>query len=148
MPVSSRNVRMSVSKSVAIAARISSIADMSSILYEGRARISEIEDIRRMETGDWRARLAAALEASGKSKRSVSLAAGLGPGYVHSILKEGKDPTVDNLISVCREIGVSLSSVLYGVEMAPETEEILQLLEKSPDSRDGLLKLLRDRSAA
>lgn len=100
-----------------------------------------------MDTTGWRERLAAALEASGRSKRSVSLAAGLGAGYVHSILAEGKDPTVDNLTAVCREAGVSLSTVLCGIEMSPETEEIVGLLERlSPARRAALLQFLRSET--
>ena len=99
-----------------------------------------------METGDWRTRLDAALRKSGKSKRSVSLAAKLRAGYVHSILKEGKDPTIDNLIAVCDEIGVSLSAILYGYDLTTENEEILRLLqEASPGAREGLLTILRDK---
>lgn len=110
--------------------------------------MSEIADIPGMDTTGWRQRLALALERSGKSKRGVSLAAKLGAGYVHSILNEGKDPTIDNLVAVCREIGVSLSYVLYGVEMSPETESILQEIESlSPARRAALLQLLHDRTS-
>lgn len=97
----------------------------------------------------WRERLATALKESGKSKREVSLAAGMGPGYVHSILAEGKDPTVQNLIKVCDELGVSLSFILYGYELTAENEEILRLLKAAtPGEREGLLKILRERRAA
>ncbi len=94
----------------------------------------------------WKIRLEEALEKSGRSKRSVSLAAGLGPGYVHSILKEGKDPTVENLIAVANVVGVSLSHLLYGYEVSKEAEEILALLEKRPHQRDAILQLLRDQA--
>lgn len=92
----------------------------------------------------WKTRLAEAIEANGKTKRGVSLAAGMAPGYVHSILKEGKDPTIDNLIKVCGAAGVSLSFVLNGFQMSPETEEIMKLLEASKTKRQGLLQLLRE----
>lgn len=96
-----------------------------------------------MDTGSWKERLALAVAKSGKSKRAISLAAGLGPGYVHSILAEGKDPTVENLIKVCAETGVSLAHIVFGYEMSAETETILRRLEKaSPEVRDGLLKIL------
>lgn len=39
---------------------------------------------------DWRVRLAQKIEESGKSMRAISLACGKAPGYVHSILKDGK----------------------------------------------------------
>ncbi len=97
----------------------------------------------------WRGRLAAALEQSGKSKREVSIAAGMGAGYVHSLLGEGKDPTVQNLIKVCEVIGVSLSFVLYGYELTAENEEILRLLKAAtPGERKGLLQILRERHDA
>jgi ribonucleoside-diphosphate reductase alpha chain len=116
---------------------------MSSVLYEGRARISEIEDIPGMESSGWKNRLAAGIREKGKSEREVSLAAGRGPGYVHSILKENKDPTIDNLIEVCRAAELSLIWVLFGVEMSRETEEIVQALEDaSPEQRKGLLQFL------
>lgn len=93
----------------------------------------------------WRDRLADAIRDSGRSQRSVSLAAGLGPGYVNSLLNEGKDPTVENATRVCKELGISLSWLIYGIEMSPETEEILRLLEERPDERAGILQILRAR---
>ncbi len=70
------------------------------------------------------------------------MTAGKGPGYIHSILKEGKDPTVDSLVAVCSTLGVSVSSILLGVNMSRETEEILQALEQAPDRRSAVLTLL------
>ncbi len=126
---------------------MSSKEDMSSILYEGRAKLSEIEDIfpmiKDIKNDDWRCRLAEAIKKSGKSERAVSLAAGKGPGYVHSILKEGKDPTLDNLIAICGIVGVSLPYIVYGYNISSEAEEILSLIEKSPQARDGILKILK-----
>ncbi|WP_296100305.1 helix-turn-helix transcriptional regulator [uncultured Agrobacterium sp.] len=97
-----------------------------------------------MGNADWRSRLRDAMERRGMSAREVSLAAGKGQGYVHSILKEGKDPTVDNLIAVCKVLNVTLAEVVYGIEMSPETAEILALIEGSPDTREGILKILRN----
>lgn len=97
-----------------------------------------------MTSADWRDRLEKGIKDSGKSLREVSLAAGKGPGYVHSILKEGKDPTIDNLIKVCEAAGLSVYSVLYGVQVDRETEEIIQLL-KDPDQRKGLLQVLKKK---
>lgn len=94
---------------------------------------------------DWRARLEAGIKANDKSLREVSLAAGKGPGYLHSILREGKDPTIDNLIKVCEAAGLSVYYVLYDVKVDRETEEIIQLL-KDPAQRKGLLQLLKGKS--
>lgn len=100
-----------------------------------------------MKDDDWKGRLAAAIEASGKSKRAVSLGAGMAAGYVHSILAEGKDPTVTNLLKVCDEIGASMSYILYGIEITADVEEIVKLLQDaSPTAREGLLHLLRKQS--
>ncbi len=81
--------------------------------------------------------------------RKVSLGARLGPGYVHSILKDGKDPTIDNLISVCREVGVSLSFVMYGLDIDRDVEELLLALsEADPKRREAALTLLRGSGRA
>lgn len=94
-------------------------------------------------TNDWRLRLRAAAEASEKSWRQISLEAGRGPGYLHGVLEEGKDPSVENLISICGAIGVSFSQISSGVDVTPETEEILSLIENRPDMREAILLLLK-----
>jgi transcriptional regulator with XRE-family HTH domain len=127
---------------------ISAKEEMSSLPNEGRAKISEIADINIMEKNDWRGRLQKILSETGKSAREVSLAAGKGPGYIHSIIKEGKDPTIDNLIAICGVLNISLSRLIYGYELSSETEEILALLEGSPNSREGILKILRDKAGS
>lgn len=97
----------------------------------------------------WRERLAAAVAASGKSKRAISLAAGMAPGYLYGILSEGKDPTVTNLMKICDEIGASMSFILYGFDISGDLEEILTLLQNSsPAARAGLLQMLRNQRAS
>lgn len=59
----------------------------------------------------WRVRLAAALDESGKSKREVSIAAGLGPNYIREILKDGKEPSVGNLMAIAAALNVSVSGL-------------------------------------
>lgn len=143
MPVRFRKSWISGSNEFDMRPNISAKEDTSSVLYEGRARISEIADIPGMKSKDWKHRLVAEIEAKGLSQREVSLAAGRGPGYVNSLLKEGKDPTIDNLILVCDAAGLSLYTILYGVEMSPQTEEILKRLQAAnPEQRDAILKLL------
>lgn len=119
---------------------------MSSDLFKGRAKKVAFGQYPAMIGNDWKIRLEEALEKTGRSKRSVSLAAGLGPGYVHSILKEGKDPTIENLIAVANVLNVSLSYLLYGYEVSKEAEEILSLLERKPQQRAAILQLLRDQA--
>ncbi|MEN3145726.1 helix-turn-helix transcriptional regulator [Neorhizobium sp. IRAMC:178] len=127
-----------------MSAIISSLADRSSVRYEGRAKISDLADIAGMAKDDWKSRLLATIEERGTSQRRVSLDAGLGPGYVNSWFnKEQKEPTVENLLKVCAVLNVSVSYILFGVQMSAETEEILHLLEKNPETRDAVLKILR-----
>lgn len=96
-----------------------------------------------MENTGWRGRLAAHLSDAKLSKRKVSLDSGNGPGYVHSILSEGKDPTIENLMAVCSAAGVSLSYILYGFDLTPEDEAIIAAMHESPEKRDAVLTLLR-----
>lgn len=97
-----------------------------------------------MANEKWRERLAAAIaEKKGASKRGVSLSAGLGAGAVHSWLSEEKIPSIENLMAVCAVLEVSVTRILYGYDITPQTEEILSLLEGNPSARDGILQLLR-----
>jgi len=100
-----------------------------------------------MSINKWRQRLANSLEKNGKSKRSVSLAAGMGAGYLHSILVEEKDPTIESLVKICKEIQVSIAYIIYGYNVTPIQEEFLRLFElASPADRQAILTLLRSRN--
>lgn len=100
-------------------------------------------------TETWRQRLEKALRDRNLSKRGVSLKAHLASGYVHSILSEGKDPTIGNLLAVCQVIGVSPAYVILGFDLTPETEELFALWTKaSPKTRDGILQILAEHKAA
>lgn len=79
--------------------------------------------------------------------REVSLAAGAGAGYLHSILKEGKDPGIERLSAICDQIGVSLPYILYGINITPEDEKIVAAAQRSPQLRAAVLALLRDQDA-
>lgn len=93
----------------------------------------------------WRDRLAAVIDGSGKSQREVSLAAGLGPGYVNSLFNEGKEPTLDRLQKVCKAANVSIYYIIGGFDITPETEEFLRLLVRAdPDIQKSVLTLLRN----
>ncbi len=101
-----------------------------------------------MKQDGWRERFLAQIEAKDLSQRAVSLRAGRGPGYVNSLLNDGKEPSVDNLIEICNAAGISVYSVLFDVEMSPETEEIVFRLQHAPkETRDALLKLLPPKPA-
>jgi len=95
-----------------------------------------------MNTADWKARLEAAIVESGKSKRAISLDSGNSPGYVHSILTEGKEPKISSLIDVCNAIPVSIIYILHGHDVTPEDSEILELLHRHPEKRAAILNLI------
>lgn len=90
----------------------------------------------------WRDRLRGALAERGMSMRSISLGAGLGPGVVNSWFKEGKDPSMSNLLAVCQFAQIDTAYILFGFHINEKTAELLRLLEEHPDRRDGILQLL------
>ena len=96
-----------------------------------------------MNVQAWKSRLAAAVEASGKSKRSISEESGHGPGYLHSILVEGKEPKITNLIAICEAIPTSVTYIIHGLDVSPEDEELLKALYKNPQKRAAIQSLIR-----
>lgn len=127
---------------------ISSKEDVSSVRNKGRALYSSPADICRMLDTSWRERLRVAIQDAGKSMRAVSLASGNGPGYVHSILSDGKEPTMDNLAAVCDAIPVSLIYILYGLDVSDEDFEILRALREYPEIRQGIYQIIRAKSSS
>lgn len=100
-----------------------------------------------MDNKDWRQRLAEKIETSDMSMREISLAAGKGEGYVFSILKDAKEPSVSALAKLCQVIGTSVSYVLYGYEMTAEEEEFLTLFAAAtPEERNAILTLLKAKN--
>jgi len=90
----------------------------------------------------WRKRLSDAVASSDKSKRAISLDSKNGPGYVHSILSEGKEPTIEKLMSVCDAVPVSSMYVIFGVNVDASDLELLKALEGNPHRRAGILAIL------
>lgn len=99
-------------------------------------------------TKTWRDRLETGLKDRRISKRAASLKAELGPGYVHSILSEGKEPTVDNLIKVCEANGLSATWVVFGYAVTPEIEELARLYAAAPEQTQvGIRSILGSHKA-
>jgi transcriptional regulator with XRE-family HTH domain len=89
-----------------------------------------------------KARLAEKLEEAGISMRAASNNAGFGNGYVQHLLTSEAEPSVTKLAAVCRENGLSFAYVLLGLSMSPQTERLLQLIERHPEKLDSVLVLL------
>lgn len=82
----------------------------------------------------WRQRLEDEIEKSGRSLREISRASGYGAGYLHSILVEGKDPSISRLMGICSNLGVSAAYILHGIQMTEEDEELLRELNANPEA--------------
>lgn len=95
-----------------------------------------------MKDDSWRIRLEEAIRKDGRTMREISLGAGLSHGYVHGILRDGKEPTLDRFLRICKEVRISAAYALLGVNVTPETEQIISLLESDPKKVESLLGLL------
>ena len=95
----------------------------------------------------WRKRLAGALKEKKLSWNKASLCAGLSHGYIHGLLSDGKEPTLENFEAICAGNGLSVTEILLGLNLNAESEKILQALAELPkDRRDALVSfLLGDR---
>lgn len=60
----------------------------------------------------WRDKLRDAVEKSGRSRRDISIKAGLGHGYIHDLLTTKKRPNIDNLSAVAAQLNVSVTELL------------------------------------
>lgn len=99
-------------------------------------------------SNEMRKRLESSLKDAGISMRAASLKAELTAGYAHSILKDGKEPTVAYLARLCEANNISLAYVLFGYDMSPATEKLIDLIERSPERRDAVLALLDPDAAS
>jgi lambda repressor-like predicted transcriptional regulator len=91
-----------------------------------------------------RARLSEALKQSGTSMRKASLDAGFSETFAHGVLKLGRDPGVENLTTLCDSLGLSVSYIIFGHDISPETEELLRLFQENPEKRKAILQLMRE----
>ena len=74
--------------------------------------------------------------------RSISLAAGVGPGYLHDILKVEKEPTLDRLMRIADALDISMSWLLYGFDLGKKDEEVLAVFSRLSDrQRQAILDL-------
>jgi transcriptional regulator with XRE-family HTH domain len=110
--------------------------------------MSALEDAIGMDASDWRARMVEVMDGTGLSMRALSLEAGCAEGYVHSILKDGKEPALGSMAKLCQRMDVSLAWLLYGFAITPKTERLVRLSERDPATWDGLLAILEDRRPA
>jgi lambda repressor-like predicted transcriptional regulator len=121
---------------------VSAAADGVNSGYKGRAIFLSPSNSVCVD-GQWRNRLRAALDDTGKSMRSVSLEAGCGPGYLHDILVVGKEPKLDSVLRIADALNIGLGQLLYGLDIGPQEEELLRLYAQLPErQRRAVLDLI------
>ncbi|TMV86131.1 hypothetical protein FGG78_20170 [Thioclava sp. BHET1] len=82
---------------------------------------------------DWFARLKEAIASDPRSLRKLSEAANKGPNFVQQMLKNEKEPGVDNLAAVLDALGDEASLyVLTGAHISQRDLEFLQLFKSLP----------------
>ncbi len=96
----------------------------------------------------WYSRLVEAIEKDGRSHRAISLAAGLGPNYVHQMIADGKEPGTAKFVRLLESLGAEASLyVTLGFELTPETTDVLaRFSELTGSQRDALLAFLETLS--
>jgi len=104
-----------------------------------------------MENDDWRARLQEAIDQDPRSAREISLSMGRGPGYLHGLLKNDKEPTLPNVVAICKELKISVQWFLFGIEMDANTEELLKIYSGLPEEERqkfmGMAQLLSPKGS-
>jgi hypothetical protein len=75
--------------------------------------------------------------------RAISLEAGLSQHYLHSILVDGREPTVASLIAIAGVLGVSAGELINGRRVSSETQRLMDLWDGLPkERRRALLQFL------
>ena len=88
-----------------------------------------------MLSHDIRARIHDAVQRDGRSMRAISLAAGLNQHFVAQLLSTGREPGVGQFLALCEELGVTVGSIIFGVDVTPKQEELARkILSLSDDS--------------
>ena len=121
----------------------STIVDNASVHNRGRAKNSSIADTQCMTNEwKWRQRLENEIEKSGRSLREISLSAGFSAGYLHSILTEGKDPSISRLMAICSALDLSTAYILHGINLSSADETLLEDINSNPDALGAVRAVL------
>lgn len=64
----------------------------------------------------WKTRLLKAVDEDPRSDRAISLATGLGVNTVNELRNTNKSPSIDKVLKVSEELGLSLSYLFWGSE--------------------------------
>jgi transcriptional regulator with XRE-family HTH domain len=100
----------------------------------------------RLMTEPWRTRLLEAIDASGRSDRDISRAAKLGQNAVNELRNTAKQPSVEKVIKIAEEVGVSLSYLFLGIEASAEDDRFLKLLSAASQQERDAVQLILGRA--
>jgi transcriptional regulator with XRE-family HTH domain len=110
---------------------------------------SQLKYEERLSMTDWRTRLRGCLAQSGKTRSQVCSEAGLNPAYLTQILEQkGATPRIDNLQKLAKVLNTTVTYLVDGVDMGPESIECLSLYTAmTPERRSAVLIVMRDLAA-
>ncbi|MEM8552214.1 MAG: helix-turn-helix transcriptional regulator [Pseudomonadota bacterium] len=99
---------------------------------------------------DWRSRLRAEIDRSGRTRAQICHAAGLNPAYLTQVLEhKAATPRIDNLAKLAEVLETTVSFIVEGVELDGPAAEALSLFQSlCGDRRQAALVVLRDMAEA
>lgn len=93
---------------------------------------------------DWRGRLHSLIRERGKTMKDVSLDAGLGAGYVHSILRgtPPREPSVENLQRIMQALAEPVATLFEEPDRLEARRRLARIAGKLPQDRLALLEAM------
>lgn len=97
-----------------------------------------------MENG-WLDRLVQKIEADGRSKLAISVAANCGRNFIQQMIKDGKEPGSDKLARILEVLGPQAALYVFtGLNLSDEDRELLAILSKMDvDTKKDAARLLQ-----
>ncbi len=88
---------------------------------------------------NWKKRLVEAIDADSRSDRAISKAAGLGVNFVNELKNTDKDPSVNKVLRLAKELNLSVAQVFLGYELTSDDEYLLSVLRTIPNEQKAAL---------
>lgn len=104
--------------------------------------------VKKMVEAEWRTRLRAEIERSGKAMRRISIEAGLDQSYLSELFrKKTSEPTIGALQRICTALGVTTPYILEGYELTPATQRIVAAFSgMTPEEQEAFLTLVERKT--
>lgn len=68
-----------------------------------------------------------AIERDGRSDRVICAAIGRSGSYLNGILRGGKEPGIESMVRLAETLNISLSWLMFGIELDGDAEKLLRL---------------------